>query len=224
MATVIPLPLAPTTPEQITDATKPTQRAKIWHNVAVRLADEGVPLRAIVRALMLPYAEVREALAGACERGMLLNIPHDDWPIGTRREERAPDLVPLKLEDEHMVMLAIRTFGLTPTMARILVALLRRPEMTKNSLHIVTQHDEGRIYPNRGKEPSDIKIVDVYICKMRKYYLPPEVEIITIWGIGYYMTPAGKDAAFKAMGVKHDTFSIPADAISDKKLAGVNQT
>lgn len=210
-----------TKPEQLTEATKPSQRSQIWHNVAVRLADEGVPVRAIVRALMLPYEEVREVLRGASDRGMIISIPHDDWPPGTRRDERHPDTVPLKIEDDHLLMLTSRTFGFTPTMAKIFVALLRRQQLTKNSLHLVTQRDDGVAYPRKGKEPTQMKIVDVYICKMRKYYLPPEIPIITMWGSGYYIPPAGKEAAFKRLGIKHDTFAIPSGAISDppKKAA-----
>lgn len=185
-------------------------RNKIWHNIAVRLADEGVPTRAIVRALMITYDDVVEALKAAKERGMILNLPRDDWPPGTRRDERQPDTVPLELEDEHMVMLAIRTFNLTPTMGKIFVALMRRPEMTKNSLHVVTRRNDGFIAPGKRKDKmSDTKIVDVYICKMRTR-LPKSIPIETMWGCGYYIPTSGKEAAFRLLGIKHDTFAVPA--------------
>lgn len=209
-----PTPPPATKPAELTETTKPSQRSKVWHNVAVRLADEGVPVRAIVRALMLPADEVREALAAAVERGLLLSFPRDDWPIGTRRDERQPDVVPLELEDEHMVMLSIRTFAFTPSMAKIFVALLRRPQMMKTSLHVITQLDQ--------QKDTGLKIVDVYICKMRerlKKYAANNgtvpIEITTIWAKGYYMAPADKEVAFRALGIKHDTFVIPADAPSD---------
>lgn len=202
------------TPGQLTEITKQSSRTRIWHNVAVRLADEGVPVRAIMRSLMLSYEEVREALAAATERGMLLSIPRDDWPAGTRRDERQPDTVPLDLEDEHMVMLAMRTFTLSPALAKMLVAFLRRPQMSKTSLHIVTQKDDGS---NARPDPSDIKIVDVFVCKLRaklKVFREKNptftAEIETIWGIGYCIPSSGKESVFRALGIKHDTFAIPA--------------
>lgn len=199
---------------------KPT-RAKTWHNVAVRLADEGVPVRAIVRALMMSHEDVREVLEAASERGMLLNVPRDDWPPGTRRDERQPDVAPLKFEDDHMIMLVMSTFTLTQSMAKLFSALLRRPGMTKAALHLVVSRDDGAAYPSAGKDPSHIKIVDVYVCKIRermKAYAAKSgasIEIITDWGRGYRILPAHKEIAFRMLGIKHDTFSIPAEAVSD---------
>lgn len=211
---------APTAPEP-----KSSARTKLWHNVAVRLADEGVPVRAIVRALMLPAEEVREVLEAASERGMILNIPRDDWPPGTRRDERTPDTVPLELEDDRLVMLAMRTFTLTQAMAKMFVALLRRPEMSKNSLHLVTLRDDGANYPTAGRDPTHIKIVDVFICKLRErmkkfaeanpQYPGLPIEIVTVWGRGYYIPVDGKEAIFNVLGIKHDTFAIPAGAPTD---------
>lgn len=185
-----------------------SKKATVWQNVVVRLADEGVPIRAIVRSLMLPYEEVREILNEASARGMIVAIPRDEWPPGTRRDERQPDTVPLEFEDAHMTMLAMRTFTLTPAEAKIFVVLLRRPEVTKGTLHSAIERD------NNTEEPSQIKIVDVFICKLRKK-LPEAIVIKTIWGRGYFITPEGKAEAFKLLGMKNEEFGAP-------KLALVN--
>lgn len=182
-------------------------RPKLWHNIAVRLADEGVPVKAITRALMMPHPEVREVLNDAVARGTILAVPREDWPTGTRRDERVPDTVPLEAVDEHMIMLVMRTFKFTPTMARMFVALLRRPEMTKPALHLVTQPEGAS-----PEEPTEMKIVDVYVCKMRKK-LPPEIVIETIWGRGYAISKAGKKIALEMLGLKQEQFAVlPAGA------------
>lgn len=205
-----------TEPAEIVPATPATStRTKLWHNVAVRLADEGVPVRAIVRALMLPYDEVREVLTAASERGMILSVPRDDWPPGVRRDERAPDTTPLEFEDEHMTMLTMRTFNITPTMAKIFVGLLRRPEMTKKAMHACSKRD-GCV-PN-DKDDTDIKIVDVYVCKLRKF-LPQTIPILTLWGKGYMIPPEGKVEALKLLGVQQSNF-----AIDIRKVAGLPPT
>lgn len=178
---------------------RPTSgRGKIWNNIAVRLADEGVPVRAIVRALLLSYDEVVETLKGAAAQGTILSIPRDDWPPGTRRDERAPDTIPLEFEDDHMTMLAMRRIKLSPAMARMFIALLRRPEMTKNALHLCCQRDDAAERP----EPTDIKIVDVFVCKIRKL-LPADIKIGTLWGRGYFIDAESKQRAYELLGVKN---------------------
>lgn len=187
-------------PAQLTDTSKQSVRSRVWHNVAVRLADEGVPVRAIMRSLMLPYDEVREVLEAASDRGLIVAIPRDEWPPGMRRDERMPDTVPLEFEDEHMTMLVMRTFKFTTAEAKMFVVLLRRPEVTKGTLHTAIQRD-----PSGAEEPSEIKIVDVYICKLRKK-LPPDIHIETIWGRGYALPHVCKAEAYKMLGLKNDEF------------------
>jgi hypothetical protein len=48
--------------------------------VAIRLADEGVPLCAIARATRIPSDELREQLRAAQEDGRLISQPAHDWP------------------------------------------------------------------------------------------------------------------------------------------------
>lgn len=184
-------------------------RSRMWQNVIVRLADEGVPVRPIVRALLMEYQTVRDTIRDAHERGLITVIPRDEWPQGTRRDERLPDTVPMEVEDEHLNMLVIRRFGLTASEARMFTALLRRPEMTKNQLHKTSQGYEGGTH----KEPTAPKIVDVFIHKLRKKLevLSPPIIIDTIWGRGYAMTSANKAQTYTLLEI-NPIHPLPAGA------------
>lgn len=187
-------------PEVAAETAPDNGRSTLWHNVAVRLADEGVPILAISRSLMLPVDEIREVLGSAVDRGTIINIPRGDWAPGTRRDERNPNTIPLEYNDEQLTMLAMRTFSLTASEAKLFVALLRRPEMTKKSLHLVLQPDD-----TSDEELTDIKIVDVYVCKIRKKITHRNYKLLidTIWGRGYSMSKDVKDKAFTLMGLPH---------------------
>lgn len=54
--------------------------------------------------------------------------------------------------------------------------------------------------PNGGPEP---KIIDVFICKMRRKLKPHGIGIETIWGQGYRMTPENKARLDELKKAKH---------------------
>lgn len=164
-----------------------TNHKRAWAtSVAVRMADEGIPIGAIVRSVRVSSDVVRPALKAAQERGFILTIPRDDWPPGTRRSARVPDCVPVDISTDTLVSTLMRVFKVTPAQATILAQLLKRPEVTKSALHLCVQRE--------GNEITDPKIVDVLICHLRKR-LPADVKIETIWGRGYYLSPSCKAAA-----------------------------
>lgn len=171
-------------------------RPRLWHHIAVRLADEGVPIKAMARSLFVSYTELMDHLKEAKDHGMILTIPRDDWPVGSRREDRLPDALPLEMEDTQMTLLAGRVFGLGPAIARMLVVLLRRAEMTKQALHLATQGEAG----TKGGD-AHIKTVDVQIHKLRQKLTPHGIIIETIWGRGYYVPKESKALAFKVMDI-----------------------
>lgn len=176
-------------------------RGAQWTSIAVRLADEGVPVRAIVRALKQTPDDVRDCLATAQAKGEILSIPRDDWPPGTRSNDRRPDVVPLDIESDEMLLSIARTFKITPAMSRVFAALLRRPEMTKATLHLAVQRE--------GSDVTDPKIVDVMICKLRKVMPKYDIEIKTIWGRGYFIPPESKVLAFKQMKMQYVAPYLP---------------
>lgn len=180
-----------------------TPRPRLWHHIAVRLADEGVPIKAMARSLFVSYAEIVQHLKEAMDHGMILTIPRDDWPIGSRREDRVPDALPLEMPDTQMALLAGRVFHLGPALARMFTVMLRRAEMTKQALHSATQGEAG----TKGGD-AHIKTVDVQIHKLRQKLTPHGIVIETIWGRGYFVPKESKAFAFKIMGVPYKGESV----------------
>lgn len=83
--------------------------------------------------------------------------------------------------------------GLTTKEAKIFGFLSTREMATKPALMTL-------LYSDRPNEEPDIKIVDVFVCKMRAKLEPFGIEITTMWGTGYAMTPASKA---KAEALRH---------------------
>ena len=70
---------------------------------------------------------------------------------------------------------------------RMLLGLLMR-------LHRATKDQMmTMLYADRPDEEPDSKILDVMICKMRKKLRPHGVEIRTIHGAGYELTPTSRE-------------------------------
>lgn len=70
-------------------------------------------------------------------------------------------------------------FGLTGTESKVLSMLMQRGFASKEQLLIAATNDIT------GNKAPEIKIVDVYICKMRKKLEPFGIVIETVWGRGY---------------------------------------
>jgi DNA-binding response OmpR family regulator len=140
-------------------------------SIAVRLADEGVPLRAIARATHIPSESVREQLREAKDNGLLLDLPKEDWPPGFPRDQRALQLSRMVVEDREAVMLALqRVFRLTSTEVTLMMTLLQHATVPKARIDMVH------------------KTIDVHIFNIRRRLLPFEVFIDTLWGYGYQLS------------------------------------
>jgi hypothetical protein len=155
----------------------------IVHTV-IRLADEGIPIRAIARATKLSSESIREALHTATDLGQIVGLPRDDWPAGASRDNRHPDPGgSLRLNDEKLIFNISRLFKVTKLQAALFAVLIKRTEVIKETLHQVI---ESRRKPN--KEETDPKMVDVVICHLRQRLEPFGLAIETQWASGYYMT------------------------------------
>jgi hypothetical protein len=153
-------------------------------NTVVRLADEGIPVRAIARATKLSSEVIRDIIHTATDLGQIVGMPRDDWPVGVGRGNRLPDRVgPLRLDDEKIIFNISRLFKVTKLQAALFSVLIKRTEVIKETLHQVI---ESRRKPN--KEETDPKMVDVVICHLRQRLVPFGLEIETQWASGYYMT------------------------------------
>ena len=88
--------------------------------------------------------------------------------------------------------LAPAEWRLTTSEARVLACLLARTFCTKDTLMAALYRDDGRDEP-------EIKIVDVFICKVRKKLKPFGVFIDTVWGQGYRLDEANKHLVKEAL-------------------------
>lgn len=156
------------------------------HSIAVRLADEEVPVRAIARSLMLPSEQVREVLNEAVAAGKIIRVPREDWhphPRGQLSPAAAPAV---KMQDDELTANCQRLFDLTKLQAAFMSVLIRRNEVTKGVLHQVVEQNRKNI---ENVEETDPKMVDVVICHLRKKLKKYEIEVKTLWAVGYYMEP-----------------------------------
>jgi DNA-binding winged helix-turn-helix (wHTH) protein len=144
----------------------------------IALADEGVPIQSLARGTKTTSDEVRETLRFAIADGKITKMPREAWAPGLARDARIPDAA-LAEDDTRFVTGCIRCFKLTKNEARLLTVLLRRKEVTKETLL-------NQMYT--GPDVPEIKIIDVFVCKLRKKLKMFDIEIKTIWAHGYCMT------------------------------------
>ncbi len=79
----------------------------------------------------------------------------------------SPRSVPVRVE-----------WRLTQSEARVFSHLTTREQATKQSIMLAMYSDRIDVEP-------EIKIVDVFVCKLRKKLKPFGIEIQTVWGAGY---------------------------------------
>lgn len=178
-------------------------------DIAVRLADEGIPVRCIARAVKVSSEDVYELLNEALASGKIIEMPKDDWPIGQRRDQRSRLHGTLLEQDEALLFACNRFFKATRLQSAILATLLKRNEVTKAQLHLVIEQNR----PSDNRDETDPKMVDVLICHLRKKLTPHRVKIETVWGMGYLIGPADRERAIQLL----ETFmsSLPAEPMKE---------
>ena len=67
---------------------------------------------------------------------------------------------------------------LTSSEARVVGVLLKREVATKDAIM-------AALYRADARDEAEVKIVDVFICKIRKKLKPLGIQITTRWGQGY---------------------------------------
>ena len=148
---------------------------------AIRLADEGIPVRAIARSLKTPSEDIYDILKDAILTGTLIELPVDDWPPGVRRNKRASLTVTVE-DDAGFQFACTRAFKVTKLEIAVLSFLLNRPQATKDQLY----HTIKQTRPGENRDDIEPKIVDVVICHLRKKLRHPHaITIETIYGTGY---------------------------------------
>lgn len=153
----------------------------IISDAVVRLANEEIPVNAIARAMQWPSDMVRETIQDAIDAGRVLSMPRADWHPLQRGSRR----VTAELTDKEIIFNCQRVFGLTHLHACFLSVLMRRNEVSKLQLHQIIE--SCRRQPNNRE--TDVKMVDVVLCHLRKRIKPFGLYIKTLHSSGYYMTP-----------------------------------
>jgi hypothetical protein len=156
-------------------------KGKTLADIGIRLAGEGVPVRAIARSLPCSEPTLHLVLTRALSAGDVPHMPKDDWPIGWNPSEPSIDDVPMALA---------RRFHLTPLQAKMFAALIAREECSKALLH------------SFGDENTDVKIVDVVICHLRKRLKEFGLDISTVRSFGYFMRAEHQELAKKLLYVE----------------------
>ena len=167
--------------------------------MAVRLADEGIPVRAIARGLKIPSPDLYDLLNNALIDGKIVELPKDDWPAGSSRAARAIFAGTILENEEIIKSLCVRLFKATKQQAAVLCTMLRRTELTKDQIHVILQENR----PSSSRDPTTIKMVDVVVHHIRKKIKPHGLVIETVWGTGYLITPKHREMAIKLL----ETFS-----------------
>lgn len=81
------------------------------------------------------------------------------------------------------------SLGLTAAETKLFGYFLKRDLVTKDGALVV-------MYGHRpADEMAEEKIIDVFVCKMRRKLTPFGIAIETIWGRGYRMPPESKARA-----------------------------
>jgi hypothetical protein len=169
--------------------------------MAINLADEGIPIAAIARATGVPSDQIREHLRAAVEEGRIVELPKNDWPPGSPRSTRVPELA--AVSDDHLLIDIKRAFKMTKLQANGLLVLIKHSEVSKQRMHTALQNPENR------DGDTNVKIVDVVICHLRKKLTPLNIEIETIWSFGYCLTPENRQKILDHVAQFRATLALP---------------
>lgn len=167
-------------------------------DIVVVFARQGIPLSVISRALAVAVDKVLKACRKAHSDGELAMIPpinSDNIKHGllveitnlrAQLDDARFQIRQLSVAEKPEMISAGRVFGLTPKEARILTTLLRRETATRTTLYHAL-YDGAMDVGER-----DPKIIDVFICKLRKKLRPHGIVVDNVWGSHYSMDAENK--------------------------------
>jgi hypothetical protein len=168
---------------------QPPIKVMSLEDTVVSLADEGVPVQAIARATHTPFQEISDLLREAMDEGKIIELPQSDWPPGSLRRSRKPSgQSVLNLDDSTLQLACANIFDLTRLQAAVFIALIRRPNITKDQVHTAIENTRSPT-----SDPTDQKMIDVVICHIRKKIKPFDIELRTRWGQGYSLLSTERD-------------------------------
>lgn len=80
-------------------------------------------------------------------------------------------------------------FAITRNMGSLLAMLLKREVVTREGALLAIYSGQ----PNSWDKEPDPKIVDVFVCKLRKILKGYGIKLCCKWGLGYFMDAENKD-------------------------------
>lgn len=174
--------------------------------IAVRAANEGIPIAAIGRVLAAPFELVSDTLKVALGSGRIAAIPKPDWPPSQAWDSHLPT-IPRSANNDDVEFAVGKVFKLTRLEAGFLMVLLRCDSADKEKLHAVVedQRQTRHLRPD-SSDATDPKMVDVMICKLRKKLRDrcPELTVKTQWGRGYYIEKTIKQKIYEVLEESRD--------------------
>lgn len=95
-----------------------------------------------------------------------------------------------------------KQFGLTNAEAAVLIALVDRDGALLTRAAAMQAHLSSFVTPRTSADEPDQKIIDVYVCRIRKLLRPwfPENIILNSFGLGYFMLAAPARALKSIVG------------------------
>lgn len=171
-------------------------------HVAVRAANEGIPVAAIARIIDEPFDVAHNILTSALSTAEIVEMPKNDWPPTAKRSDRLPTS-PRIANAEDLEFVCQKEFKLTNLEAGFITVLLRNQWADKEKLHGVVERQRASRYQKpEQSELTDPKIVDVIMCKLRKKLrtADPAIVVTTAWGKGYYFEPVVKQRVYDRIG------------------------
>jgi len=184
-----------------------TRQWRVYHTSAVVLAFAryGIPVSTISKALVVPESAVHAICLRGIREGDLIMMPQEHNELRgdylrevTKLREQVEDLqerirdLSQKQGGDYKDFQGIA--GLTDHEARIVAALVVAGRMTKERLYYAAY---GTKAENEQPEP---KIIDVFVCKVRKKLARLNVEIKTLWGTGYEMSREHRNTMLQLAG------------------------
>lgn len=174
------------------------------NSVIVGLGNDGVPIRVISRATKLSCEDIREILHEAMDEGVIVQMPREDWLAKSTRDDRDPGLDAFEMmPPDALIYHCHRVFGTTKLQSAFLVPLIKRKEVPRDHLHAIIEQRRGL-----DKKETDMKMVDVVIYHVRSRLKKHNVQINTIWSIGYFISPEQRKL-MRNMIVEHVTAAAP---------------
>ena len=125
-----------------------------------------------------------------------MNLSVDTIVARSRVEELEAENAALRARiadlEANGIRLFPRRFDLSANQAKMLALLMRPGIFSKDMLM-------RAIWEGRNYQPNQKKLIDVMIYKMREKLSPLGIEILTMWGQGYYLTPQTKERVREMM-------------------------